>query len=151
MFSSIRIPSAFNGLYGLRPSYGRVPYAGAVNSMEGQESISSVFGPISNSLNGVKLFMKAVIAGKPWLKDPIALRKKWDEDAYALEDHGGGRGLCFGLIWNDGQVVPHPPILRALEMARDALRRAGHTGMRVSLPTNLADPRCAFSCGLGPI
>jgi amidase len=30
---SIRIPSAYCGIYGMRPSYHRVPYAGAMNSM----------------------------------------------------------------------------------------------------------------------
>lgn len=127
-FSSVRIPSAFNGLYGLRPSYGRIPYGGAANSMEGQESILSVFGPLSNSLSGIEIFMKAVIAAKPWLKDPIALRKAWDDDGYALVDHGRGKKLCFGILWDDGQTIPHPPISRALEIVKAALTKAGHIG-----------------------
>ncbi|CAL1717065.1 unnamed protein product [Somion occarium] len=124
---SIRIPSLFNGLYGLRPSYNRVPYAGVVNSMEGQDSIPSVLGPLSNSLSGIKLFMQAVISAKPWLKDPLAIRKKWDDEAYALVEHGGGQKLCFGLLWNDGETVPHTPVIRALEITKAALLAAGHT------------------------
>ncbi|OAX34389.1 general amidase [Rhizopogon vinicolor AM-OR11-026] len=123
---SIRGPSAFCGLYGLRPSYGRVPYCGAVNSLEGQDSVLSVFGPMANSIGGVKVFMKAVVDTKPWLKDPLAVRKKWDEDEYNLVDHGSGKNLCFGIIWDDGHVVPHPPIRRALEMTKTALEKAGH-------------------------
>lgn len=38
---SIRIPAGFNGLYGLRPSHGRMPYNMLANSMEGQETIHS--------------------------------------------------------------------------------------------------------------
>jgi amidase len=49
---SLRIPSAFCGLSTLRPSYERLPYYGAVNALEGQESISSVLGPMANSLSG---------------------------------------------------------------------------------------------------
>jgi amidase len=30
---SIRIPAGFNGLYGIRPSHGRMPYEGMANSM----------------------------------------------------------------------------------------------------------------------
>ncbi|KAH9839305.1 general amidase [Rhodofomes roseus] len=123
---SIRIPALFNGLYSLRPSYGRVPYEGAVNSMVGQDSIPSVLGPLSNSLSGVKAFMQAVISQSPWTKDPLCVRKKWDDEAYALSEHGGGSTLCFAIMWNDGIVVPHPPIIRALEMTREALRAAGH-------------------------
>jgi len=124
---SIRIPSAFNGLYGLRPSYGRIPYAGAVNSMEGQDSVPSVFGPISNSMSGIKAFVKGVISTQPWLKDPAAIRKSWDEEAYALSEHGGGKKLCFAILWNDGNIIPHPPVIRALEMTKAALLAAGHT------------------------
>lgn len=126
---SIRIPSAFCGLYGLRPSYGRVPYSGAANSMEGQDSIQSVLGPMSTSLSGLKVFMQAIIAQKPWLKDPLASRKKWDEDEYNLYDHGGGKGMCFAIMWSDGQTQPHPPILRGLEITKKALLAAGHKGI----------------------
>ncbi|KAJ8595435.1 general amidase [Rhizopogon salebrosus TDB-379] len=123
---SIRGPSAFCGLHGLRPSYGRIPYGGAVNSLEGQDSLPSVFGPMTNSIAGVKIFMKAVIDAKPWLNDPLAVRKKWDEDEYNLVDHGSGKDLCFGIMWDDDIVVPHPPIRRAMEMTKAALEKAGH-------------------------
>ena len=117
-----------NGTYGFRPSYGRLPYAGGVNSMEGQDSLLSVLGPLSNSLNGIKTLVKAVSDAKPWLRDPLARRKKWDEEGYALAEHGGGQNLCFGILWDDGYVVPHPPVLRALEMTKAALLAAGHKG-----------------------
>lgn len=123
---SIRIPSAFCGLYSLRPSYGRVPYCGALNSLEGQDSVHSVFGPMTNSVGGVKAFMKAVVNAKPWLKDPLAVRKKWQEDEYNLADHGSGKDLCFAIMWDDGVVVPHPPIRRSLEITKAALEKAGH-------------------------
>lgn len=93
---SLRIPSAFCGLYTLRPSYERLPYYGAVNALEGQESISSVIGPMANSMSGVKIFTKAIIDSKPWTKDPLVLRKEWSEKEYRLSDHGGGKSLCFG-------------------------------------------------------
>lgn len=128
MTSSIRIPSHLNGLYGLRPSYGRIPSAGTVNSMEGQDSILSVFGPLSNSLAGVKIFMQAIASAKPWLKDPLTRLKKWDEEEYSLAEHGGGKELCFAIMWHDGLVTPHPPITRAMEMTKAALKAAGHKG-----------------------
>jgi amidase len=50
---SIRIPSAFNFLYGIRPSHGRLPYGKMANSMEGQETVHSVVGPIAHSAAGM--------------------------------------------------------------------------------------------------
>jgi amidase len=50
---SIRIPSAFNFLYGIRPSHGRMPYGKMANSMEGQETVHSVVGPIAHSAAGM--------------------------------------------------------------------------------------------------
>ncbi|KZS93000.1 general amidase [Sistotremastrum niveocremeum HHB9708] len=123
---SVRIPAAFNGLYGLRPSYNRIPYQDAVNSMEGQESIYSVFGPLSPRMSGIKAFTKAVIDSEPWRRDPVAIRKAWDEKAYQLEEHGNGQNLVFGILWDDDWVVPHPPVKRALQRTKDALLKAGH-------------------------
>ncbi|KAL1952417.1 hypothetical protein VTO73DRAFT_1566 [Trametes versicolor] len=124
---SVRIPSAFCGLYGLRPSYERLPYCNAVNAMEGQESISSVLGPMTNSLEGVKLFTKAIIDARPWRKDPLAVRKEWSAREYALGDHGEGGKMCFAIMWDNGLVKPHPPLVRAMEIAKKALEAAGHT------------------------
>ncbi|KAF9241340.1 general amidase [Melanogaster broomeanus] len=123
---SVRIPAALCGLYGLRPSYGRVPYGGALNSLEGQDSVLSVFGPMTSSISGLKTFMEAVIKAKPWLKDPLAVRKKWDEDEYQLKDRDDGRKLCFAIMWDDGVCVPHPPVTRALQEVEAALRHANH-------------------------
>ncbi|KAF9495137.1 amidase signature enzyme [Pleurotus eryngii] len=123
------IGCAFCDLYALRPSYERLPYCGASNALEGQESISSVLGPMSNSLSAVKIFTKAIIDGKPWEKDPLAIRKEWSEKEYQLSEHGGkGVNLCFAIIWDNGVVKPHPPLIRAMQMTKDALEAAGHEG-----------------------
>ncbi|KAI0706224.1 general amidase [Cytidiella melzeri] len=123
---SVRIPSAFCGLYTLRPSYERLPYANAANAQEGQESISSVLGPMANSLGAVKRFTKAIIDGKPWRLDPVVVRKPWNHEEYALVDHGHGVGMCFAIMWDNDVVKPHPPIVRAMEITKKALEDLGH-------------------------
>ncbi|KAF8328972.1 general amidase [Amanita rubescens] len=123
---SIRIPSAYNGLYGLRPSYNRMPYAGCVNSLDGQEAMPSVLGPMTTSIEGIKRFMKVVLDAQPWNRDPMVLRMPWNERAYTLAEHGNGGQLCFGILWHDGVVHPHPPVTRALEIVKAALLAKGH-------------------------
>ncbi|KAL0071732.1 hypothetical protein AAF712_000654 [Marasmius tenuissimus] len=76
---------------------------------------SACCGPLSNSLDGLKLFMQAVIDAKPWMKDPLAVCKRWNEEEYRLADYGDGKQLCFAVLWDDGVVAPHPPILRVID------------------------------------
>ena len=42
-------------------------------------------------------------------------------------------------MWDDGVVVPHPPIKRALEMTKSALEKAGHKGFFVQVSLNCTD------------
>ena len=62
---SIRSPAANCGVYGLRPSSYRIPFHGLSFTMAGEEQIVAVLGPLSTSLDGLKLFMKTVINAKP--------------------------------------------------------------------------------------
>ncbi|KAL4066339.1 amidase signature domain-containing protein [Scleroderma yunnanense] len=123
---SIRCPAALCGLYGLRPSFGRLPTSGAVTSVDGPDSLIASFGPMTCSVEGLKIFMEAVIKSKPWMKDPLTVCKHWSENEYKLVNHGNGKDLCFAILWDDEIAIPHPPIQRALEMTRDALIKAGH-------------------------
>ncbi|KZT58671.1 amidase [Calocera cornea HHB12733] len=123
---SVRIPAGLNGLFGLRPSFNRFPYQGAVNSGYGQESVPSVLGPITSSISGLKAFAKGVLSQDPWLYDPLCVRKPWDEESYLLKEHGEGKKMCFGIMWDDGIVLPTPPVKRALGIAKAALEAAGH-------------------------
>ncbi len=125
--SSIRIPAHFCGVYGFRPSSHRMPSYGAVNSLDGQESVATAFGPLSNSLSGVTTYMRSVLEQEPWRHCPDTIPKPWSQDDYQLKAHGGGQKLCFGIMWDEGTIKPHPPILRALEITKKALEAAGHS------------------------
>lgn len=84
---------------------------------------------MSISLDGLKLFTKAVIDAKPWLADPVALRMPWSEAEYNLASHGGAYGkLCFAILWDDLNCMPQPPYKRAMEKTKKVLEAAGHTG-----------------------
>lgn len=127
---SVRIPSAFNGLYGLRPSSGRIPYQGAANSMDGQNSILSVIGPMGTTLSAIRLMTKSILSQQPWLYDPMVVPMPWREhEDQAVRDRISGtdsRKLSFAVQHSDGLVTPHPPVARAIQRIVDAVQKAGH-------------------------
>lgn len=127
---SVRIPSAFNGLYGLKPSAGRLPYQGAANSMDGQNSILSVIGPLGTTVGAIRLMVQSILSQQPWLHDPMVVAMPWrdQEDKAVRERFAGvdGRKLSFAVQRSDGLVAPHPPVARAVQRVVDAVQQAGH-------------------------
>ncbi|GES63555.1 general amidase GmdA [Aspergillus terreus] len=129
---SVRIPASFNGLYGLRPSSGRMPYEGAANSMDGQNTILSVIGPLAASAGSLKLLFKAVLSQQPWYYDPLVTELPWrdemEQETRALieQSTAGAPKLAFGIVYHDGIVHPHPPVARALKIVEQTLKKLGH-------------------------
>jgi len=121
---SIRSPSAYQGLWGLRPSSGRIPYYNILNSMEGQETIPSVVGPMAQSPAALILFTKTVVAAQPWHIDPKCQPLIWREDIFnsALS----GKKLKIGIMHWDGQILPQPPVRWAMKRLEEKLMQAGH-------------------------
>ena len=115
---SIRSPAADCGIYGFRPTSYRLPVDGWTATMLSEEQIVPVIGPMSTSLEGIKLFMKTVIAGRPWLVEPSCLPIPWRvEDSYL----DSPKKLRIGIMWDDGVVKPHPPVIRALNEVKAKL------------------------------
>ncbi|KAF2833502.1 acetamidase [Ophiobolus disseminans] len=124
---SIRIPSAFNFLYGIRPSHGRMPYGKMANSMMGQETVHSVVGPIAHSAADLKLFLTSVLHEKPWEYDSKVIPMPWrssEEDA--IKNKLQSSGLTVGFYNFDGNVLPHPPVLRGIDMVVEAMKKNDH-------------------------
>ncbi|KAH7133673.1 acetamidase [Dactylonectria macrodidyma] len=122
---SIRIPAAFNGLYGLKPSGGRLPYRGMANSMDGQSSILSVVGPLAASVESLKVFMEAVLGTKPWFHDPLVLELPW-RDSIFQHALNSDKPMAFGVLLKDDEASVQPPVFRALQKVVDAVKRLGH-------------------------
>ncbi len=87
----------------------------------GAEQIIPVAGPLSTSLDGVKMFMKTVLAAKPWLVEPSLVPFPWNDKSSHLGDVTGTK-LKIGILWDDGVVKPHPPVIRALEEVVEKLK-----------------------------
>lgn len=118
---SIRNPCSFTGLFGLRPSYGRISYHHVANTYRGQEAIRSTIGPMCRSVEDIRLFMSTLIDQKPWIQDAQCLPIPWRAEQETLPDR-----LCFGLATSDGMVAATPPLRRALDLVQKKLVDAGH-------------------------
>jgi Asp-tRNA(Asn)/Glu-tRNA(Gln) amidotransferase A subunit family amidase len=88
--------------------------------MLAQEHVIPVIGPLSTSLEGIKMFMETIIGAKPWLRMPSLLPFPWkDEEELQFME---GKTLKVAILWDDGVVKPHPPVLRALKKMAEGLK-----------------------------
>lgn len=118
---SIRAPAAFSGTFGLRPTSRRISCFGGVSSGKGQESVVAVAGPLANTVDDIELFMKAYInEGKPWDDDQWCIPIPW-----RAVEKPNPKDVTVAIMYDDGQVKPHPPILRGLKHVEAKLKAAG--------------------------
>lgn len=116
---SIRLPSAFNHVYGIRPTFGRYPLQGCRSALPGQESIHSVNGPLCHDLDSLEFFMKTLADADPSRFDPNVIFQPWTPVTLPKK-------LNFAVLYQDGQCLPTPPITRGLKTVVAALKKAGH-------------------------
>ena len=81
-------------------------------------------GPIATSARDLALFCRVMLQYEPWLIEPPLLEMPWRQDV--VEGRGIPESLAIAILWDDGAVKPHPPILDALKRTKDALLAAGH-------------------------
>ncbi|OCK76456.1 amidase [Lepidopterella palustris CBS 459.81] len=116
---SIRIPAMCNGLYGIKPSWERIPYAGQEGGgLPGSSkvSIAASAGPLARSVRDLELFFSAVSSQKPWEIDPDVIPSPWE----SLSSISTKR-LTIGIVRRDGVIDPLPPIQRLLSEVSSAL------------------------------
>ncbi|KAG7086799.1 hypothetical protein E1B28_002727 [Marasmius oreades] len=128
---SIRLPSHFAGLYGLKGSVGRWPSERNRSSMEGVECLKTSGGPLTRSMADLLHVWRAVIEMKPWEYESACLPMAWNEDdvqrvSQSAQNDDPTKKLKWGVIWTDGVLPPSPACRRALAMTIDALRDQGH-------------------------
>lgn len=121
---SIRVPAGHCGLYGLKGSVARLPHSGLVGSHDGMDAIIGCVGPLATSARDLGLFCKVMLAAEPWLDEPPLLEMPWKENV--LRGDGVPERLSIAILYDDGVVKPHPPIIQALDKYKTALENAGH-------------------------
>jgi len=127
---SIRVPSLANGLYGIKPSHGRVPYAkqqGGLPTGSSKVGIEATAGPIAHSVRDCEMLLRAIGDSQPWLFDPDVLPQSWEQQLSIYNQLSSPRGrrkspLRVGIVRTDGHVTPLPPVQRMLDEVAKTLR-----------------------------
>ena len=101
-----------------------MPHAGLMGSHDGMDAILGALGPIATSARDLALFCRVMLQYEPLLVEPPLLEIPWRQNV--VEGEGLPKKLCFAILWDDGVVRPHPPILDALKRTKEALLNAGH-------------------------
>ena len=106
-------------MYGLRPTSLRIPILGKAAPQIGSGYILGVTGPMSTSLEGIKLTMRTILDSKPWITDPSLVPLPWrDQQILNIKS----KKLRIAILWDDGAVQPHPPVMRALKEVAQKLK-----------------------------
>lgn len=125
---SIRLPAAFCGIVGHKPTHGLVPYTGAFPI---EQTIDHV-GPITRTVGDAAL-MLSVLAGVDG-NDPRQPSAIAAVD-YVAEHAQPATGLRVGIVREGfGTPVSDPAVDDAVRAAIDVLRSAGLTAEEVSVP-----------------
>ncbi|MBI3328470.1 MAG: amidase [Nitrospinae bacterium] len=125
---SIRIPSSYCGAFGLKPTYGLVPYTGVFPI----ELTLDHTGPMARSAADCALLLE-VIAGPDGL-DPRQSAGVRTE-AYTQVLTGGARGLRIGIVREGfGWPASEPDVDTLVRDAAQRLTRAGATVSEISIP-----------------
>ncbi|KAI0967236.1 amidase signature domain-containing protein [Xylaria arbuscula] len=124
---SIRCPAGNSGVFGFKPTALRLPVSGGSATMLSSDHIVATIGPLSTSLAGVLLFIRTIIDARPWLREPSLVPIPWKDEVQLAEEEEKKkeRKLRVGVIWDDGVVKPHPPVVAALSNVVEKLRQSG--------------------------
>lgn len=140
---SIRVPAMCNGVYGFKPSNGRVPYgkqqnAGAIAGMS-RIGMQAVAGPLARSVDDIDFVLREVIPrAELWGED--CLPGTWS-DEYTAKGCGEDGKFVIGIMRGDGNCELLPPIRKVIDEVAETLRRTPGVQV-VDVPTPSAWTKC---------
>ena len=123
---SVRVPASWNGIVGIRPTYGRVSLAGAYPRGPSFDTV----GPFARSVRDTALLLQAM-AGYD-RRDPVSLRARVPD--YTAGLGRGVRGLRIGVISNYTFRDLDAPVNEAMLEAVNTFDRLGAKVGTVRIP-----------------
>jgi fatty acid amide hydrolase len=125
---SIRIPAAWCGIVGLKPTFGLWSVNGSAGAIKGQEVVRAQIGPMARTTEDIVLLMNALRG-----------QRKFDSsirDYASIELVKDLKGMRIGYYCDDGFFEPSKTIQRALLEAKEHLAARGATLIPYSPPSS---------------
>lgn len=125
---SIRIPAAYNGVFGIKPTFGRVPVVG--HGLPGGSSVVHL-GPLGASTHDLAVFLEAAAGADP--RDPSSEIQPPLDPGELVDAIGRGvAGLRIGVD-EDEWAAASPEVREKGRAALEALEREGATLVPVGI------------------
>lgn len=128
---SIRFPSAFCGICGLKPTGNRLSKGGLKGCVYGQVAVQLSVGPMARDVESLALCLRALLCEDMFRLDPTVPPLPFREEVYR-----SSRPLRVGYYESDNYTMPTPAMRRAVLETKKSLEAAGHT-LVPFLPSNI--------------
>jgi amidase len=129
---SIRLPAAWCGVVGFKPSYGLVPTTGHVPRVDGHADGRTVIGPMAANVADVVSALR-VIVGPDGVDHACVPVRLGDPTAVSI------RGLRLAVIPDDPRWPAAPSTRDAVDRAMAILERRGAVRVDLKLPLDLSE------------
>ncbi|XP_025110840.1 fatty-acid amide hydrolase 1-like [Pomacea canaliculata] len=130
---SIRIPSCVCGVYGLKPTAGRIGSKGHYAVGSGQTLVKLSVGPMARDMGGLVLATKAVLSQEHCKLSPLLPPVPFRNEIFEKKNP-----MRIGFYTKIDGLQSHPGGVRALYQAKAALESRGHTVIEFQPPLNLS-------------
>lgn len=132
---SVRGPSAFCGIFGFKPtSYTLSMKDFLPGGFPAELNILCSTGPMCRSLRDLDLFMDLIVGSKQYLQDPRIIPIPWTGLNTPISTP-----IKLGIMLDDGNITPQPPVLEALKWAQAKLSSNPNFVLKPYKPYNAAE------------